>query len=302
MYRDAIKQCWVTTLNLNRVGDTVSRLKLLEKKIAERKARKLAEADATLHKEQINAYLKDSGHEKPVTRRDFLQTGVMTMSASMLGPSILGMVSQFSPEVQAQVLGACPTVAAAGSGPVPFLHLHLAGGFQTLSAATPRTTIGARLGSYTRLGLGANPTFVNNVFANGAELFDHGANQGFLRGLQAGAQASTLLNAAMVTVPIRDNGDSEQRFSMLGLVERAGRAGSKLAFVRSGGNANTGIDGQGAFNRVTSVAPTQIGRTADILNSVSLTGALARLTQSQQLKLDARFKASTRNKLRVSLA
>lgn len=262
----------------------ISRLKRLEEALAQKQKQKELEADRALHQEILKKHAQ--AHKGTVTldRRTFLESGVLSMSAYVLGPTILGMVSGLSESARAQVLE-CP-VPVTNGGPAPFINLHLSGGFQTLSSATPRTTAGARLGSYIRLGLGANPTFVNNVFANQAELFDvPTAGQGFLKGLRAGAQATTLSNAALVTVPIRDNGDSEQRFSILGLVERAGRAGTKLAYLRNGGNADTGINGTGAFNIVTKVNPTNIGSTQALLNSVNLTGALARLSAPQQQKL-----------------
>lgn len=268
----------------------ISRLKQLEEKILRKKMQKQREEDHAMHMEKIKKYCEHPGHKKPVTRRDFLEVGVLGMSAMMLGPSIHSILSRLSPEAYAQAVGECPSVAAAG-GPVPFINLHLAGGFQTLSAVTPRTTAGARLGSYTRLGLGATPNFVNDVFANGAELFDNAngqanVNQGFYRGLLNGAQASTLANAALVSVPIRDNGDSDAiQVSILGLVDRSGRAGSKLGFLRRNGDADTGINDRAAFNIVTSIQPQNINNTAAIVNSVQFSGALARLTNPQQVRL-----------------
>lgn len=264
----------------------ISRLTRLEEALKEKKLRKELEEREKAAQEKIRVYCESSGHKRPTTRREFLESGLLTMSVSMLGPSFLTILSQLSPEAQAQAMGGeCPAPVAGAAGPVPFINLHLAGGVATLAMATPRTTAGARLGSYTRLGLGANPTFVNNIFANRAELFDNGAGQGFLRGLQAGAQATTLANAALVTVPIADNGDSSQNFSILGLVARAGRAGTKLSFLRSGGNTATGINGTSAFNINTAVNPININSTQAILNSVTATGALARLTPAQQTTL-----------------
>ncbi|MGE0763984.1 MAG: hypothetical protein AB7N80_11950, partial [Bdellovibrionales bacterium] len=268
------------------MGNKISRLKRLEEALERKQRQKDLEADQALHKQQLQKHLANHPHErKPITRRTLLEAGVYSTVGYMLGPSIATILGTLSEEAYAQVMGECPTPPPAGVGPAPFINLHLSGGYQPLSAVTPRMTNGNRLDSYTRLGLGTAPAFVNNVFANRAELFDNGANQGFLRGLLASAQATTLSNAALVTVPVRDNGDSDQRSSILGLISRAGRAGAKLNYLRQGGEADTGISGLPTFGITTSVRPLQVNNINSVLNAIQPTGALARLTTAQQLRL-----------------
>lgn len=230
----------------------------------------------------LKEYLSNSDHRMPTTRREFMNAGIISTAGWMLGPSIATLLGSLD-----RAHAACTSPVVAG-GPVPFIHIHFNGGMQTLAIATPRMTNGQPLASYVSHGLPAQPTF-ETPFANSIEMW-RAPNNGFLNGLTQGvggaANATLLKKAVWVTIPHRDNGDSaDPTFSGLGLVERAGRAGSKLAAVGSN-SAATGVGD--APNPAFAIAPTrplQVSRPQDILGAISLSGALSRLNVAQQTTL-----------------
>jgi len=73
-----------------------------------------------------------TGHKKPVTRREFLNYGMIPFAASAFMPNWLQL---FSPERSlAQVGAGCP---AAGSNMIPFIQLNLAGGAGLMANYVP---------------------------------------------------------------------------------------------------------------------------------------------------------------------
>ena len=270
----------------------VSRLKRLEEKIKAREQQKSLEEMQQHHQHLVNEHLKSPGHKKPTTRREFLEAGVISLAGYVLGPSIFSILSTLSPEAIAQALPTCPSPAVgSGTGPAPFINFHLEGGFQTLAIATPRGyTSGERISNYSRLGLGQAPTFATNAFPNSIiDMPNRGAgsNSGFYQGIMSVASAATRSNTSWVTVTYRDNGDSgDPQFSMLGQVASLGRIGSKTGFLRGdGGDGPTGISGKAAFNILSSPTPVRISNTISFQNSIQAVGALAQLSQDQQLKV-----------------
>ncbi|MBX9766395.1 MAG: hypothetical protein K2X47_03910, partial [Bdellovibrionales bacterium] len=257
-----------------------------EKMIAQLKQKTL-EQDLALHKKIITEHTSKSGHAAPTSRRDFLRSGVTTASFSLLGPSLMGILGR----LEAASAASCPVPAAPGSAgaPVPFIHIHLEGGSQILASATPRTISGSKIDNYSRLGLGAAPSFKTDLFPNqgtSVDFFDNGPNLGFYRGIMAGAP-NARNNAALITVPYSDNGDSsDEEYSALGLINAAGRGGTKLGFMKDfGPNAATGVAGKAAFDLRATVAPVQIADLKGLINSIQLSGTLTQLNPQQRLTL-----------------
>lgn len=272
---------------------TVSRLKRIEEALLKKQAEAAAEADAKLHAKQIQKYVSLPGHRSVsnLNRRDLLAAGVFSTVGYLLGPSLPRVLSLIGESVFGEAAfadsAACAAALPQGNGPAPFINLHLAGGYQTLSIATPSMLNKSPIPNFKTLGLGETPVYVNNVFSNSIALYSGGVEgQGFLNGLQKSAKPETLSQAAMVTVPHIDNGDSDQRTSILGLVSKSGRSGSKLAFLCSGsGNLETGISGLPVLNVKTSVNPLRVLNTAQIQGALVPTRALTQLSADQQKSL-----------------
>jgi hypothetical protein len=239
------------------------------------------------NKQKLEAHLKHPGHKMPTTRRDFLEVGFYTTGVTLLGPSLATLLSKISPEAHAATLADCPV--ASDVGPVAYIHIHVSGGMQQLSLITPKSVNNERLDNYSRLGLGVTPTFVDNVFGNTADVYDNvsnGANAGFLSGLRSTASAATLKKVAAVTVPYKDNGDSDNfPFSIMGLISASGRSGSKLNVLGTD-NSATGVDAgiQSAYN-ITPATPLRVQNLASITQAVQLGGALAALNAAQKEQL-----------------
>ncbi|RPH52838.1 MAG: general secretion pathway protein GspF, partial [Lysobacterales bacterium] len=80
----------------------------------------------------VNQPLKHESHKRPVTRRDFLAQGFMSGAATVVAPSMLGMLmnprisSALSPDIADMATNICRITA--GAGKVPFICFDLAGG------------------------------------------------------------------------------------------------------------------------------------------------------------------------------
>lgn len=238
------------------------------------------------YQQKLEQYLKaDDKHKRPTTRRDFLEVGFWTSSVSLLGPSIETLMERLSPAYGATL--ECPAPVA--SKAVPFLHIHVSGGVHPLGYITPRASDGSPLSNYTRLGLGAAPTFTTDAFKNGAEIFNNtvnGAGAGFYTGWMEATTPEIRSKTSALVVPWSDNGDSDGfPFSIMGLVASSGQTGQKMGVL--GTNASqTGSDPgiQSAYN-IFAATPLQVQSLASITNAVSFAGALNNLTQSQKAKL-----------------
>src|SRR6202790_1439142 len=76
--------------------------------------------------------LRHQGHSRPRTRREFVAQGFMSGAATLLGPSLLGLLAQpgtaraaLAPDIQTAVSG-CGI--STGAGKIPFICFDLAGG------------------------------------------------------------------------------------------------------------------------------------------------------------------------------
>lgn len=223
---------------------------------------------------KLKQYQKATEHKKPVTRREFLGSGLLGFSGTLFLPSVLDLILQ-TKVAQAQVV--CDTPR---SGRIPFINVNLSGGWSAVTNWVPRDRNGQMLTSYSEMGLGTAPATVN-AFGNNALFSQNSDTNGFLAGIKATAAATTINNTAFVGVPVRSGDDrSENPFDIGGMISKAGLAGTKLPNLGSRANT-TGVGQRPAFN-VYPATPLRVDRVTDAINAIGFSGALATLSLAQQ--------------------
>jgi hypothetical protein len=229
-----------------------------------------------------------TGHGKPVTRRDFLACGLIPFAASAFLPSVFTMLAPSSAH-------AADCTSAPGGGLIPFVTLNLAGGAGLTSNWVPRLASGDLLTSYSKLGLG------NNTGANALEIesefgvaaFSKHTASNFLspllRGIRETCTAETLAGTAFLGLAVQSQDDSSNnKFDASGLVFRAGLAGAYIPNLGTEAS-DTGI--RQMASTIKPPAPLVVNNFGDIANSIGYTRALQGtngtngLTPAQQNKV-----------------
>lgn len=215
-------------------------------------------------------------HHKPVTRRDFLASGLIGFSGSMVIPSMLTILAR-SGNAQAQE-ALCNVVS--GSGLCPFISLKLSGGMAMSANFLPLDQGGQLLQSYSKMGMGAGATLpVAYEFANQVAFY---ANSSLLTGIRT-AGVLTLANSNFVGACVRSQDDnSGNKFDITGLVVSAGLVGSLLPNL---GRSNTPTGANQIFAYTPPPAPLVVGRYEDVSGSLGVSGSLAALNNPQKAAL-----------------
>lgn len=223
-------------------------------------------------KEEIPQWAK-TGHARPVSRRDFLSAGVIPFVASISAPQWMSLL--LGSRAQAETaIDKCP---APETGMPAVFVINLAGGAALSGNFMPHTLQGAKLSSYSKMGMGNAPGIVTGF--NGAKF--HTASQ-FLSGANAAAAASDLAKTNFVGVCVKSQDDTAaNKLAIEGLVTKAGLVGSYLAHL----DRNVG-----GFRHSPAVlsppAPLNVARLEDIRNSIGYAGAMNnQLTNAQKAKL-----------------
>ncbi len=236
-----------------------------------KKTKQQIEFEMSLPKKETFEKLHD---HKPVTRRDFLATGLLGFSSSMVLPSFLTILARSgSAEAQESL---CKVVGT--SNLCPFISIKASGGMAISANALPLDRGGQLLSSYSKMGMGLGSTLaVSYEFANRAVFY---ANSNVLAGLRGSASALTLSNSNFVPNWYRSQDDSSQnKLDITGLVMSAGLAGSKLPNLGRA-NTDTGVNNQFAYVRPP--APLVVSRYEDVVGSLGVSGSLAGLSSTQK--------------------
>lgn len=215
-------------------------------------------------------------HHKPVTRRDFLASGLIGFSGSMVVPSMLTILAR-SGNAQAQE-SLCNVVS--GAGLCPFISLKLSGGMAMSANFLPLDQGGQLLQSYSKMGMGSGATLpVAYEFANQATFY---ANSSLLTGIRT-AGPLVLANSNFVGACVRSQDDnSGNKFDITGLVVSAGLVGSLLPNL---GRSNTPTGAGQVFAYTPPPAPLVVGRYEDVSGSLGVSGSLAALNNPQKAAL-----------------
>lgn len=216
-------------------------------------------------------------HGKPITRRDFLASGLIPFSATAFMPSWLNIFAK-SGVAQAQDL-----VCSSGGGAdmATFITLKLSGGAGLAANFIPLDQGKQLLPSYSKIGLGAGSALqVSYEFANNVPFY---LLSGVLAGVRTSALPATLAKSVFVGVPVRSQDDSAgNKFDLSGMVGKAGVQGKILPNLGRS-NTETGLNATYAILKPS--APLVVSRFEDVSGSLGVSGSLASLSQTQKEKL-----------------
>ncbi len=178
-----------------------------------------------------------TGHAKPVSRREFLASGLIPFSASMLMPNWTKLLL---PELVANA--AEPICSTGASDLIPFVTLNLAGGAGLAGNYVALDQGGQMLPSYSLVGLGKAPTVENEFGKVGFAGMNNGVlTSKFLQGIRERAPTA-ISKTAFVALCVRSRDDSsENRFAADGMVAKAGLQGALLPNLGQRQNTLAGI-------------------------------------------------------------
>lgn len=220
-----------------------------------------------------------TGHAKPITRRDFLSAGLIPFAASMVVPNWMSLL--LGSPAHAQTAMNCPTPESL----IPFITLNLAGGAAMASNYVPMNVGREPISTYDRLGLGNNQVPLEREFGN---VPFAGMNNGvliskMLAGIRQHATATTLANTAFVAIPcVSQNDTNLNRFDISGAVTKAGLIGATLPNI---GRVNTATGLNQAAAIVAPPTPLVVGTYNTIVSSVGYTSFIGNSNQAQKNSL-----------------
>jgi len=239
--------------------------------------------------ERIVVLHKD--HKKPTTRREFLSTGLLGFSGSVMAPSILNVLAR--PEFAfGQTEDSCQVTA----GALPaFIVVNLSGGASISGNLPPLGEDRQPILRYDLLGLGAN----QGVFTNdtqGSNMFQPGVRVAGTRnaGVPAGhmflgislrASQTTIDKTTLVNSCTGSSDDtSTNQACPTGGVLAAGLSGESLPNLGTRDGTGTGVGQEPAIVRP--AAPLIVRNYTDISGALAPAGTLAgRLTEPRRKKL-----------------
>lgn len=221
-----------------------------------------------------------TGHQRPVTRRDFLASGLIPFSAAMILPQWVNLLLPSS--------AGAATCQTSSADLVPFVTLNLAGGAGLSGNYVPQDIQGNPLPSYDIMGLGAKPPiereFGNVPFA--------GMNNGtliskFLQGLRETAPTA-IPKTAFIASCVRLKDDSgDNKSSIDGLVAQAGLNGGLFQNLGSAAGKSTGINAEPAL--VTPPPPVFVDKLSVLSSSLGYAGAIGSSLSKKQKETLATF-------------
>ncbi|MBX3017721.1 MAG: hypothetical protein KF767_07530 [Bdellovibrionaceae bacterium] len=214
-----------------------------------------------------------TGHARPVTRRDFLASGIIPFAAAVSAPQWMSLLLGSKAHAETAI-DKCP--APEGGMPAVFV-INLAGGAALSGNFMPHRIDGGKLASYSKMGMGSAPAIVTGF--NGAKFYN--ASQ-FLSGVNAAAAQGTRDKVNFLGICAKSQDDTAaNRMAIEGLVTKAGLVGTYLAHL------DRNVNGFRHSPAVLSPpAPLSVARLEDIRNSLGYAGAMgASLTGAQKAKL-----------------
>ncbi len=210
-------------------------------------------------------------HPRPVTRRDFIKTGMIQFSSTLLTPTLL---SQVILQHQARAAGCSNAAGASGSELIPFLVFDMAGG-----AALPGNfLVGGKGGSEDLLSsynqLGWDPRSAGALDRSFGLPMAAQASQ-ILSGLKQAAspEAQALLRMGSFCNFSRDD-TSDNPLSALTLVSKAGYKGSIFPNGLASENSASGGNSSSGLADLT-LKPMHVARVEDVEKSLSYGPAFA---------------------------
>ncbi len=238
----------------------------------------------------LNEPLRHADHSKPRTRREFVAQGFMTGAATIVGPSLLGLLagsaaaraSGLSADIQAAVT-ACGITT--GAGKVPFICFDLAGGG---NIAGSNVLVGGPQGQldflsvagYNKLGLpggmvpnsSAAGSFIDSTFG-----LRYHSDSAHLRGMKSRTGAKAMTNTMGTVIPALSQNDTNVNpHNPMYAIYQYGARGGLLDLIGSQSSMSGGNSMAPASMMIASAAPVKISSSTDSKGLVN-TGQLSTL-------------------------
>lgn len=230
------------------------------------------------HRKNLSDFC-ESHRRAPMTRRDFLNAGLIGFSAALTLPSFSRLLI---PSAMAQEVGCGADPSSTRVLPAT-VTLTLAGGAMLAGNYVPMDEGRQVLSSYNKLGLGNNSVPITREF-NNAPFAGEGISK-LITALRENTSATTREKTAFLAIPVRSRDDSNNNsFSISGLVAKAGLAGENLPNL---GTRDTVTGTKNKFAMVKPPNPLRVTKFSDIEGALggAGSGALADLSDAQRLKL-----------------
>jgi hypothetical protein len=237
----------------------------------------------------MNEPFRHQDHPRPRTRREFLAQGFITGAASVVAPTLAGMLAYpraaratLAPDIQSAV-SACNITT--GAGKIPFICFDLAGGG---NIAGSNVLVGGPKGQldflsvagYSKLGLPGS--MVPSASATGSNVdasfgLRYHADSAHLRGMKLRTSAKTMAGTSGSVIPAMSNNDTNTNphNPMYGIYQ-AGARGGLLDLIGSDSSQSGGNSMSPPTMVIASAMPTKISSSQDSKGLVS-TGQLSTL-------------------------
>ncbi|WP_413578296.1 hypothetical protein ACLVWU_07115 [Bdellovibrio sp. HCB290] len=213
-----------------------------------------------------------SGHKKPVSRRDFLSAGIIPFAAHMFVPNWMSLVLGSS--AQAATAADCPIPNSL----IPFVTVNLSGGAAMAANYVPMNSARQPISTYNKLGLGNNQVPIERAFGN-APFAGNGISK-FLTGLKTQANAATIAKTAFVAFCVDSQNDTNaNKFDVSGAITKAGLVGSNLPNMGNR-NTRTGMNQSAGF--APPPAPLVVGNYNSLLTSIGYSSTLGSALNASQ--------------------
>ncbi len=233
--------------------------------------------------------LRHADHPRPRTRREFLAQGFLTGAASVIAPSLLGLLgaprrahATLAPDLQA-LLGPCGI--SLGAGLVPFIAFDLAGGGNIAGSNVLVGGPGGQLdflstAGYNKLGLPG--TMIPSASTAGSSVdasfgLRYHADSAHLRGMKTRTGALAMANTNGTVIPALSQNDSNiNPLNPLYGIYQVGARGALLNLIGTESTVAGGNSVAPATMINVAEQPTKVASSADVVGLVN-TGQLSTL-------------------------
>jgi hypothetical protein len=233
--------------------------------------------------------LRHQDHPRPRTRREFVAQSFLTGAATVVGPTLLGLLAAprqaratLAPEIQALLPGCSITT---GAGKIPFICFDLAGGG---NIAGSNVLVGGPKGQldflsvagYSKLGLPGtmvpNPSAAGNFIDSSFGLRFH-SDSAHLRGMKIRASAKAMAGTNGTVIPALSQNDTNTNpHNPMYAIYQYGARGGLLNLIGSESSMSGGSSMSPPTMVIAAAQPTKVSSPADTQGLVS-TGQLSTL-------------------------
>ena len=245
-----------------------------------------------------DAPLLFSDHQKPMTRRDFIASGLRSGGQAIAGLSLFSLFAnpnkaQAALSADLEALRASCGISVQGAGKIPFISFDLAGGANIAGSNVLVGGYGGQLdflstAGYNKLGLPgdmspaiANPNTGLSDFINTDLGLAFHSDSAFLRGILEKVSPQTAANINGAVIPSRsDNDTSNNPHNPMYAIAAAGANGSLMPLIGSRNTDSGGNSIAPARFIDLSKRPTKIDRPSDVTGLVDIGDLFTLLSQT----------------------